>query len=96
MKVVGNFQCEDELVDLSVSPYIHGDAVVVTDKGHLHIWKCGNRTDRLDTPSPTPDKRWPWYQSVYGGHPRCILIANSIEVDILDLRVSNYMKRNYQ
>jgi len=86
-EVVETFESEDELVDVSLSPYICGEAIITTSQGDIHIWNQGKKSNIHNVPSPAPEEKWPWYQSTYGGHPKCIVVANPAEVNLFDIRV---------
>ncbi|KAK3737754.1 hypothetical protein QZH41_017219, partial [Actinostola sp. cb2023] len=95
LHTIDTFECEDELVNVALSPFIHGDAVAITKTGHIHTWKCGKKSDIAKVPSLAPEKKWPWYQCVYADHPRCIVIVNPVEADIFDLRVNSLSSKGF-
>ncbi|XP_031571801.1 uncharacterized protein LOC116305938 isoform X2 [Actinia tenebrosa] len=94
LKAIDNLVKEDQAMSLALSPYIPGEGVVAMETGQVYIWHLGKQVETRDVPMVAPKENWPWYQCVYASHPRCILIANSVEADIMDLRASGSFSRN--
>lgn len=87
LKAIDNLDNEDQAVCLALSPFIPGEGIVAMETGQVYIWHLGKDVETRNVPSIAPKEKWPWYQCIYASHPRCILFANSVEADIMDLRV---------
>lgn len=74
---------------ISVSPYIPGEAITVTETGRVYLWSCEHSLRTVHQPSHVKSNDFPWYQCVFAANPRCIAMADAKGMDLLDFRVSN-------
>lgn len=75
---------------IAVSPYIPGEAITVTETGTVYLWSCDHSMRTVHQGNNVESKDSPWYQCVFAANPRCIAMADSKGMDLLDLRVSNF------
>ena len=73
---------------VTVSPYIPAEAVVAVDTGGVYLWSLGSALQTVRCPHSVM-KDCCWYECVYAGHPRCIILADSSGADLIDFRVRN-------
>ena len=74
---------------IAVSPYIPGESVIVTETGGTYLWSCGHSMSKI-CPGNLCERRhdYPWYQCVFADNPRCIAMADTKGMDLIDFRVS--------
>lgn len=75
---------------IAVSPYISGEAITVTETGGVYLWSCDHSLRTIHQANNVESQDSPWYQCVYAANPRCIAMADTKGVDLLDFRVSNF------
>ena len=90
MKLLETVALTKQAMCLAVSPYIPGEAVVVTETGSVHSWRCGQElvTVCSATEQFNANCASEWYQCVFAGNPQCIALANPKAVHLVDFRVS--------
>jgi len=74
---------------ITISPYIAGEAIAVTENGGVYLWSCEHSLRTVHQPNHVMSNDLPWYQCVYAANPRCIVLADAKRIDLLDFRVSN-------
>lgn len=74
---------------ITVSPYIPGEAITVTENGRVYLWSCEHSLRTVHQPNHVMSNVFPWYQCVFAANPRCVAMADGKEMDLLDFRVSN-------
>ena len=74
---------------ITVSPYIPGEAITVTETGRVYLWSCEHSLRTVHQPIHVMSNDFPWYQCVFAANPRCIAMADAKGMDLLDFRVSN-------
>mgnify|MGYP000040701969 CR=1 FL=1 len=95
MKLLETVALSKQAMCLAVSPYVPGEAVVVTETGSVHSWRCGQElvTVCSATEQFNANCASEWYQCVFAGNPRCIALANPKAVHLVDIRARAMFKR---
>ena len=74
---------------ITVSPYIPGEAIAVTENGGVYLWSCEHSLRTVHQPNHVLSNDLPWYQCVFAANPRCIALADAKGMDLVDFRVSD-------
>jgi hypothetical protein len=92
MTLLAIFQTDSCVASLTVSPYIVGEGLVVTETGGIYMWSQGELLQVLRQPLETPSLSGPshFWRCCYGNHPRSVVLAEHTGVSLCDLR-SNKM-----
>ena len=90
MKLLETVALTKQAVCLTVSPYVPGEGVVVTETGRVHSWRCGRELHTVCSATEQFNINCDsgWYQCVFAGNSQCIALANPKAVLLVDFRVS--------
>ena len=78
----------EQVMSMTISPYIYGEAVVAMETGCVHLWSVDKGLTNIWQSSAIYERADSWYQAVFAAHPRQIVLASSTGADLLDFRVS--------